>query len=498
MGRDAREPATQRQEEARARYDRRAPMWRVRPHVLSPTLDPLVVIESLRRRGPAVALESALPSRDHGEQTLVAGAPRETFVVEPGAASTGDLRDGDAPTPFHALERRLAAFARELDLSAVEPAPVFGAFGFFAYECGMARSVARLAPWPDAWFLLTDTVVHWPRKGAPPTLWSGDERLARELVDEWSRPNGAHGPREPRESGGSSAPSSPFASSDLGLADYSRAYAAARVALAKGDSYQLCLTYPLVREFAGDPLALHARLRRDNPAPFAAFVHAPFGSIVSCSPERFLRVDRDGHVEARPMKGTAAKPRDAAQRELAARDLVGSAKTRAENLMIADLLRNDLGRVCRLRSVRATRPALLEEHATLLQLVSVVEGELAEGRTRADLLASAFPPGSMTGAPKLRSIELLRALEPQPRGPYAGVLGHLATDGRMDLAVVIRSALVAGGRARVNVGGGVVWESRLEAEHAESRAKGEPLLRALAACGATPLAAANDADARRP
>jgi para-aminobenzoate synthetase component 1 len=148
--------------------------------------------------------------------------------------------------------------------------------------------------------------------------------------------------------------------------------------------------------------------------------------------------------------------------------------------MIADLLRNDLGRVCALGSVRASRPALLEEHATVLQLVSVIEGQLAPGRTRADLLASAFPPGSMTGAPKVRSIELLRGLEHAPRGPYGGALGYLAADGRMDLSVVIRAALVAGGFARVNVGGGLVWDSQVDAEFAESRLKAAPLLRALA------------------
>jgi para-aminobenzoate synthetase len=257
-----------------------------------------------------------------------------------------------------------------------------------------------------------------------------------------------------------------------------------RAALRRGDSYQLCLTYPIALRFDGDALLLYARLRLENPAPFSAFVSAPFGAIASSSPERFLRVGRDGRVEARPMKGTAARAADAGERERAARELVASEKARAENLMIADLLRNDLGRVCRLGSVRAARPALLEEHATVLQLVSVIEGELLPGRTRADLLASAFPPGSMTGAPKTRSIELLRDLELEPRGPYSGALGYVAADGRMDLSVLIRAVLLAGGSARVNVGGGIVWDSTARGEFEESRLKAEPLLRALASATA--------------
>lgn len=182
------------------------------------------------------------------------------------------------------------------------------------------------------------------------------------------------------------------------------------------------------------------------------------------------------------MKGTAVRPDDAAERGRVARELLASAKIRAENFMIADLLRNDLGRVCRIGSVHATQPALLEEYATLLQLVSVIEGELAPGRARADLLGSAFPPGSMTGAPKARSSELLRALEAGPRGPYAGALGYWSCDGRLDLSVVIRTVLVAAGRARVNVGSGIVWDSEAESEYAECRAKAAALLAALARC----------------
>jgi len=454
---------------------------------LAEPLDPLAAIAALRRRGPVVALETTRPSADHGRQTLVAGAPLATFAWGRGRELCGReeraaAAAGGTTTLFHALERRIAADAMASDAA---DAPPLGAFGYFGYECVAPPELPRLDPFPDAWFLLAGVVIHWEAPGAAPTLWSAPERA--ELVPalraelEADRSGVARAPAEPP----SAAPDAAFdAPGDFTREEHAAACASARASLARGDSYQLCFTYPIVRRFAGDPLQVHAALRRENPAPFAAFLAGPFGAVVSSSPERFLRVDRSGCVEARPMKGTAARPVDERARGLAARELAGSEKARAENLMIADLLRNDLGRVCRLGSVRAARPALLEEHATVLQLVSVIEGRLEPGRTRADLLASAFPPGSMTGAPKVRSIELLRALERWPRGPYGGALGYLAADGRTDLSVVIRSALLAGGAARVNVGGGIVWDSTPEGEFEESRIKAAPLLRALAAAQA--------------
>jgi para-aminobenzoate synthetase len=462
---------------------------------LSAKCDPLAAILALRRRGPVVALETTRPSDDHGRRTIVAGAPLAAFAWRRGRGSLEVLRrdpaserlravDLAAPTPFHALERLVEALRdgrATKETRSDDEAPPIGAFGWFGYECLAPAELPRLEPFPDAWFLLTDAVVHWSGPEATPVVACDDAALAAEIVRETDAARPAAEGLAARATRRSSAADSGAGDGDLTLADYGAAFHSIRGALERGDSYQLCFTYPLRRPFEGDPLALHARLRRENPAPFAAFVEAPFGAIVSSSPERFLKVGRTGRIEARPMKGTAALSSDPEERERASRELVTSEKTRAENLMIADLLRNDLGRVARLGSVRASRPALLEEHATVLQLVSVIEGELDRGCTRADLLAAAFPPGSMTGAPKVRSIELLRELERAPRGPYSGALGYLATDGRMDLSVVIRAALLAGGEARVNVGGGIVWDSRADAEFAESRLKAAPLLRALAA-----------------
>jgi anthranilate/para-aminobenzoate synthase component I len=457
-----------------------------RSHPLPASLTPPAVVAAWRRRGPVVALETGLPSAAHGEQSLVAGVPRALLEFERGRARVTPLRGAerwpterelaDAESPFHALETCVAAL-REPPTDRTAP---FGAFGWFGYECVAPPALPRLAPYPDGWFLLGDVVVQWERRGAAPKLWCSDEALARELVAELTDAS--------RDAAEPAAPLRPddrepsVAPGDLARPAYADRFAQARAALAAGESYQLCFTYPLERPLpARAAFDLWLRLRRDNPAPFSAYVEEPRFALVSCSPERFVRVDRAGRVEARPMKGTASKPADPAARAAVARELCGSEKTLAENLMIADLLRNDLGRVCKLGSVRASQPALVEEHATLLQMVSVIEGTLAAGRTTADLLRSAFPPGSMTGAPKERSLELLRALERGPRGPYSGILGWQGVGGACDWSVVIRTALCAGGVARVNVGGGLVWDSRADDEWDESRAKAAPLLRALEA-----------------
>ncbi len=476
---------------------RRSARRTVRAHPLAGGLDPLAAIAALRGRGPVVALESSRPSADHGGQTIVVGAPLSTFTWSRGHGRIALLREGadelgavaidDAPTPFHALERWLEA--AQISTDGERGGPPIGAFGYFGYELLAEPSLPRLDPFPDAFFLLADTVVHWPRPDARPTLWTADASLAAALLPELEAHRGAA--EELVAAAARSTAVAPAPESEPALLDdrarepFAAAFRAVRSALERGDSYQLCYTFPILRPISrrpeDDPLALYARLRRENPSPFGAFLEAPFGAIASSSPERFLRVDAAGRVEARPMKGTAARPDDPRERARLGRELVTSEKTRAENLMIADLLRNDLGRVCRLGSVQATRPALLEEHATLLQLVSVIEGELRDGGSRADLLAAAFPPGSMTGAPKVRAIELLRAIESGPRGPYSGALGYLAADGTMDLSVVIRSLLVSGGVARANVGGGIVWDSTVEGEFEECRLKALPLLRALRA-----------------
>ncbi len=198
------------------------------------------------------------------------------------------------------------------------------------------------------------------------------------------------------------------------------------------------------------------------------------------SPERFLRRSGD-QVESRPIKGTAARGTTAGDDAASRAALKESSKDRAENLMIVDLVRNDLSRVCRPGSVQVPALSQVETYATLHHLVSTVRGEIREDRTTEDLLRAVFPPGSMTGAPKVRAMEILHELEPVSRGPYAGALGYLSFCGDLDLSVVIRTVLLGQGEARFHVGGGVVADSRPQAEYEESLLKARALLEALGA-----------------
>ncbi len=258
--------------------------------------------------------------------------------------------------------------------------------------------------------------------------------------------------------------------------------------IGRGDLYQACLTDRTDRDFRGDPWDLYRALRDVNPAPFAAFLALPHTTVVSSSPERFLRVDLDGRVESRPIKGT--RPRGATPRAdaEAARALRTSAKDRAENLMIVDLVRNDLGRVCEVGSVRVPELFAVEAYASVFQLVSTIEGGLAPGCDALDAVEAAFPPGSMTGAPKRAAMQLLAGLEPRRRGVYSGALGWFDLRGSADLSVVIRTLLVVGDQVRLHAGGGIVADSDPRDEYAERWDKLRALEAALARVSRRPPA----------
>jgi para-aminobenzoate synthetase component 1 len=252
-----------------------------------------------------------------------------------------------------------------------------------------------------------------------------------------------------------------------------------------GDVFQVNLSQGFDIDLAaGDtPWDVFVRLCADSPAPHAAFLRLEDERVVMTnSPERYLDV-RDGRVEARPIKGTRRRAADPGADAALAAELAASAKDRAENLMIVDLMRNDLSRVCRAGSVTVPRLCELETYANVHHLVSVVEGTLAEGRDVFDLLAASFPPGSITGAPKVRAMEIISELEGEPRGPYCGALGWIDGGGAMDLNVMIRTAALrrtgSGWRASLRSGGGIVADSDPQAEYEETLTKASALRRAF-------------------
>jgi para-aminobenzoate synthetase component 1 len=245
-----------------------------------------------------------------------------------------------------------------------------------------------------------------------------------------------------------------------------------------GDVYQVNLTQRFTAQTTATPLELYRRLRTASPSSHAALLMWDDTAIISSSPELFLDLG-DGHVVTRPIKGTRPRTGDPRIDAMARRELAVSDKDRAELTMIVDLLRNDLGRVCSFGTVRVTQPGEIEEHPTVFHRVATIEGNLKSGMGWPDLLRAAFPGGSVTGAPKIRAMQIIRELEPTPRGVYCGSIGWIGLDGAMSLNIAIRTIVQRGDRVHLNAGGGIVAESTPDAEYAETLAKLRGMLQAL-------------------
>ena len=279
----------------------------------------------------------------------------------------------------------------------------------------------------------------------------------------------------------SSVPAGPAAAGLTGGFTHDRYVAAvekARQYIIAGDIFEVNISQRFETELTINPYDLYRRLRQINPAPFASYLGFDDVTIVSASPERFLRL-RGDRVETRPIKGTRPRGRGLGEDQALARELLNSPKDRAENIMIVDLERNDLGRVCRYGTVRVTELTILEVFPTVFHLTSTVEGRLRKGKNSTDLLKATFPGGSITGAPKVRAMEIIDELEPTRRSVYTGNIGYLGFDGSLDLNIVIRTFIVKDGRAYFQVGGAVVYDSDPEEEYQETLDKARALISAL-------------------
>ncbi|WP_329246972.1 aminodeoxychorismate synthase component I [Streptomyces canus] len=375
-----------------------------------------------------------------------------------------------------------------------------GYVGYFGYEmkadCGSPNR--HTSEVPDACWLFADRLIavdHLKRFTYAVCLAEDTPQAAREAED-WLEstlaqltfvatepdPTAIHAQPTP------TGLTDPDLDSDLGAAEpwlvrdratYLADIESCKRELRAGTSYEVCLTNAARLPAPPDAYEFYRVLRRVNPAPYAAFLRFGDVDVAGSSPERFLRITRDGIAEARPIKGTA--PRGAGPEEDARlRDALASdAKTRAENLMIVDLLRNDLGRVCRTGSVRVTRLMATETYATVHQLVSTVEGRLRAGTDAVECVRACFPGGSMTGAPKLRTMEIIDTLETEARGVYSGALGYLGCGGGADLSIVIRTAVFADGLMQLGAGGAIVLDSDPVAEYDEMLLKTAAQMRAL-------------------
>ena len=266
--------------------------------------------------------------------------------------------------------------------------------------------------------------------------------------------------------------------------EYCTAVEQCRQAILAGRVFEVCLTQRMEMDLPGSGWELYQVLRAVNPAPFASYLRLPGCEVVGASPERFLRLGTDRTVESRPIKGTRPRGRTAIEDARLRDELGNSEKDRAENVMIVDLVRSDLGRVCTIGSIRVPRLCAVESYATVHQLVSTVCGSLRPRSDALDLVQACFPGGSMTGAPKIEAMKLIDELEPRARGIYSGAVGYWDRRGGLDLCIVIRTLVCAGGKAYFGVGGAVTADSDPAAEYQESLDKACALIAAVRMLGA--------------
>ena len=395
-----------------------------------------------------------------------------------GAGAEVVVRDVASGDVFAELQELIAAKGARLDAVPDELAGVFngGYVGYFGYELKALTggATAHESSTPDALWIWANRFVVIDHDREVTYLVSVDDPddgwldQAARIAAHWSM-SGVDTPTIARLD--------LEAHLEQDRATYLAGIGECMAALEAGETYEVCLTNRVRLPAVPDPFEFFLWQRAHNPAPYAAFLRYGDLAVASSSPERFLTVDADGWAECRPIKGTAPRDPDPAQDQLAAKALAEDEKTRAENLMIVDLIRNDLGRVSEPGTVHVPQLMEVETYRTVHQLVTTVRGRLRSGVSAVDAVRACFPPGSMTGAPKIRTMEILDELEWSARGVYSGVLGYLTVDGRADLSVVIRTAVLTPSETVIGAGGAIVLDSDPVAEYDEM------VLKATAAVG---------------
>jgi len=458
---------------------------------LRPAPDPEAALVRLAAQPYCMFLDSALREPSLGRYSFLAADPFDLLTLPVGAKE-----------PFQQVAAKLDGFKA----ASLPDLPPFqgGAAGLFSYD--LSRSLEKIPPprfdefhTPALVVGLYDVVLafdHAQRRawiisqGFPETDPSCRERRARERLDQfltWLQNSSPQAPSAGNSAHGVSSlrcpqfpvPGPPGLVSNFSEAGYCQAVQRAIDYIHAGDIFQVNFAQRLMYPASGSSLDLYLRLRNRNPATFAAYFDLGQQQIVSASPERLLSI-RNRQVEARPIKGTRRRTSLAEADLFAGDELMQSEKDRAENIMIVDLLRNDLSCVCLPESVRVSKLCGLESYQFVQHLVSVVNGELAPEKTPLDAIAAAFPGGSITGAPKVRAMEIIAELEPTARGPYCGSLGYIGFDGTTDLSILIRTIVASGGWWQLPVGGGIVAQSNPRQEYEETWQKATGLLRALA------------------
>ncbi|MBP1183885.1 aminodeoxychorismate synthase component I [Methylobacterium sp. PvR107] len=452
-----------------------------------PFIDPVAAAARLRRLPGLAFLDSAMRHDPLGRHSIVAADPFARFRFRDGRATL----DGEPVPggPFAALRACLAPY--RIEPSPENPFPG-GAIGYLAYDLGAA--LERVAVPARRAGLTDDIALNLYDTALVIDHAAGSARLVGTGF-----PETEPGPRQVRAEaqlarfadllGADTAPPPPLSGngetltwrSNFDRQSYENAVEKVRAYIRAGDIYQANIAQRFSADLpAGfDPFALYRRLRETNPATFGAYLEMEGLTVASSSPERFIRLD-GRHVETRPIKGTARRLDDPAADRAAAEALLASVKERAENVMIVDLLRNDLSRVCAPGSVAVPTLCGLETYAGVHHLVSVVTGDLRDGLDALDLLEGTFPGGSITGAPKIRAMDIITEIEGDARELYCGAIGRIGFDGALDTSIAIRTVFMDDHQAVLQAGGGVTLLSEPGPEYDETLAKAERVFEAFA------------------
>jgi para-aminobenzoate synthetase component 1 len=423
----------------------------------------------------SVFLDSGYPYSRQGRYDIIAADPVCTLVTH--GDTTEITRNGvsmqSSEDPFVLVKQQLSA-----DFPAIDGLPFNGgAIGYFSYDLARrleklpviaedAEHIAEMAVGIYEWAVIVD---HEQQKSAL-VGYVDDDQKWQALIEQFSA--------LPTERHDQLFNVLSDIKANMDKEAYAEAFYRIKHYLKEGDCYQVNLTQRFAADCKGDPWTAYLALRELNAAPFSGYLNLPEAQILSSSPERFLKVT-NGVVETKPIKGTRPRKQDAMENLQQIQQLKNSKKDRAENVMIVDLLRNDLSKTCKKGSVKVPVLFDIESYATVHHLVSTVTGELADDQHALDLLRSCFPGGSITGAPKIRAMEIIEELEPNRRGVYCGSIGYLGFDGNMDTNIAIRTLVHSENTIRFWAGGGIVNDSVMEDEYQECFDKAAAMIKLL-------------------
>ncbi len=392
--------------------------------------------------------------------TLLTGNDGTTLIE----SANGQIRSNE--DPFVLLRKHL----EQCNAAPVVDIPFAGgAVGYFGYDlCRLTEQLPAIAVDDTGLPYMAVAIYDWALicDRQEKQCWLVSSRISSEGDPHWQRLVGRFSTAETGVTHPPLTPAAPIAS-NMNHSDYTAAFNKVQQYLEEGDCYQINLAQRFSVPVEGSPWSSYLAMRKIGVGPFSAWMNLSDIQVLCTSPERFLKLENH-KVETRPVKGTRRRVKDADEDRLLAEELRSSSKDRAENLMIVDLLRNDLGKSCCTGSIQVPELFALESHATVHHLVSTVIGELAEEKDALDLLKGCFPGGSITGAPKLRAMQIIEELEPHRRGVYCGAIGYIGFDGNMDCNIAIRTAVHKDGMLYYSAGGGIVRDSDCHDEYQES------------------------------